>query len=112
MALANEIKPYGITVCAVQPGDIASGFTAAREKTIVGDDEYGGRISKSVKVMEHDEQNGMSPDTAGAYIAKIALKKKVKPLYAIGFVYKLFTVIMKVLPCRLSNWMLGLIYGG
>jgi len=110
MALANEIRPYGVTVCAVQPGDIASGFTDARCKTVLGDEEYGGRISRSVQVMEHDERNGMSPDEAGAYIAKIALKKKVKPLYAIGFQYKAFAVIMKLLPCRLSNWILGLIY--
>ncbi len=110
MALANEIRPYGVSVCAIQPGDIASGFTAAREKTVIGDEEYGGRISRSVQVMEHDEQNGMSPDRAGAYIAKIALRKHVKPLYAIGGQYKLFAVIMKILPCRLSNWILGLIY--
>ena len=30
MALANELRPFGITVCAVQPGDIHTGFTAAR----------------------------------------------------------------------------------
>lgn len=112
LALSNEVRPYGISVCAIMPGDIASGFTAAREKTIAGDDEYEGRISRSVKVMEHDEQTGMSPETAGAYIARIALKKKVKPLYSIGFVYKLFTVLIRLLPCRLSNWILGLIYGG
>ncbi len=30
MALANELRPFGITVCAVMPGDIHTGFTAAR----------------------------------------------------------------------------------
>ena len=28
MALANELRPFGITVCAVMPGDIHTGFTA------------------------------------------------------------------------------------
>ena len=28
MALANEVKPFGIQVCCVQPGDIRTGFTA------------------------------------------------------------------------------------
>ena len=32
MALANELKPFGIGVCAVMPGDIRTGFTAARAK--------------------------------------------------------------------------------
>ena len=111
MALANEVRPFGISVCAVQPGDIASGFTDARNKSVQGDREYGGRISRSVRVMEKDERNGMSPDEAGAYIAGLALKKKVKPLYAVGAVYKLFCVIMRLLPCRFSNYLLYQIYG-
>ena len=110
MALANEVRPYGISVCAVMPGDIASGFTDARSKSIAGDREYGGRISRSVAVMEKDERNGMQPDTAGEYIAMIALKQKVKPLYAIGFTYKAFCVIMKLLPARFSNYLIGMIY--
>lgn len=28
MALANELRPFGVTVCAVMPGDIHTGFTA------------------------------------------------------------------------------------
>ena len=59
MALANEVKPFGIQVCCVQPGDIRTGFTAAREKNPEGDDIYGGRIARSVAGMERDEQNGM-----------------------------------------------------
>lgn len=72
MALANELRPFGITVCAVQPGDIHTGFTAARVKTMEGDDVYGGRIGRSVQRMEHDEQNGMDPAKAGAFIARVA----------------------------------------
>ena len=52
-ALANEVKPYGIHVTVVELGDICTGFTKARQKSILGDDEYGGRISRSVSQMEH-----------------------------------------------------------
>ena len=110
MALANEVRPYGISVCAVQPGDISSGFTDARAKSLEGDKEYTGRISRSVQVMEHDERTGMSPAAAGKYIAELALSRKLKPLTAIGFKYKFFCVLMRLLPCRLSNYIIGLIY--
>jgi len=110
MSLANEVRPYGISVCAVQPGDISSGFTDARNKSLDGDEEYGGRILRSVQVMEHDERTGMHPSQAGIYIAQTALRKNVKPLYAIGFKYKAFCVLMKLLPCRLSNYIIGMIY--
>lgn len=110
MSLANEVRPFGISVCAVQPGDIASGFTDARAKSFDGDTEYDGRILRSVKVMEHDERHGMQPSQAGRYISKTALRKRVKPLYAIGIKYKAFCVLMKLLPCALSNYIIGLIY--
>ncbi len=109
-ALANEIKPFGITVTAIQPGDITTGFTDAREKTAEGDDVYGGRISRSVAGMEKDELKGMKPDIAGRYIAKIALKKNVKPLYAIGATYKLLSVLCRVFPCRIRNYIVGMLY--
>ncbi|MBE6990145.1 MAG: SDR family oxidoreductase [Ruminococcaceae bacterium] len=110
MALANELRPFGVTVCAVQPGDIKTGFTAAREKVIEGDDVYGGRISRSVGRMEHDEQTGMDPSVAGHFIAGVAQKRTVKPLYTIGFSYKLFTFLVRILPSRTLNWLVGLLY--
>ena len=109
-ALANELRPYGVSVTVVQPGDIKTGFTAAREKSVAGDEAYGGRISKSVAKMEHDEQNGMDPAKAGAYIAKIAMKQHPKPVYTIGLGYKAICVLLKLLPSRLANWAIGKLY--
>lgn len=34
-ALANEVKPYGIHVTVVELGDICTGFTKARQKSIL-----------------------------------------------------------------------------
>jgi len=109
-ATANEIAPFGVTMCAVLPGDTTTKFTSSRKKSLDGDDVYGGRISRSVAVMEKDEMNGTDPKVTGAYIAKIAFKKKVKPYYCVGFTYKLFFVVMKLLPIGLSNKMIGSIY--
>ena len=109
-ALTNEVKPYGISVTTILPGDIATQFTQARNKSALGDNEYDGRISRSVTKMEQDERNGMSPVKAGAYIAKIARKKKVKPLYTIGFTYKCIFLLVKFLPCRIVNCLIGYLY--
>lgn len=109
-ALANELKPFGISVVAIQPGDICTEFTQARKKTFEGDDIYNGRISKSVAGMERDEQKGMSAEAAGDYISKISLKKNVKPIYAIGASYKLVCVLCKIFPCSFRNWVIGQLY--
>ena len=110
MALANEVRPFGITVCAVQPGDIKTGFTAARQKTQAGDDVYAGRISRSVAGMEHDEQTGMQPEAAGRFLRRVAMKTGRKPIYTIGGKYKFFCLLAKLLPKPTLNWLVGLIY--
>ena len=112
MALINEVRPYGISVCAVQPGDICTGFTGAREKSYAGDEIYSGRITGSVAVMEHDEQNGMKPEKAARLIATVASAGKVRPIYTIGFKYRLFCVLVKILPAGLVSYIVGRIYGG
>ena len=108
-ALDNEVKPYGIQVTVVELGDIHTGFTQARQKVIVGDREYGGRISRSVSQMEKDEQNGANPEVIGAYIAKIA-EKKCKPICVAGAQYKFLSLLCKLLPCGIRGKIVGAIY--
>ena len=110
MALANEVSDFGITACAVLPGDIRTGFTGAREKCAVGDDVYGGRISRSVSKMEQDEQGGMPPEKAAKKIANIVLSHSKKPLYTIGFGYQCLTALIKLLPSGLVNRIIKLLY--
>lgn len=109
-AVRSEVGGFGISMCAIMPGDISSGFTAAREKSEAGSEIYGQRITKNVARMERDETEGMSPGDAGKFIARIAMKKKVKPEYAIGFQYKLFSVLARLLPCRLKSFVIGKMY--
>ena len=71
-----------------------------------------GRISRSVKRMEHDEETGMDPARPGAYIASVAMREgHHHPLYAIRFDYKFFTFLAKVLPARFLNWLIYCLYG-
>lgn len=110
MALANEVKPFGISVCCIQPGDIKTGFTDARKKSEKGDDIYRGKISKSVAGMERDEQSGMKPQTAGKFICRVATKRCVKPIYTIGAMYKTFCFLAKILPHRAVNFIVRMLY--
>ena len=110
MALMNEVRPYGVQVSVVMPGDICTGFTSARKKSAEGDAEYGGRIARSVSRMEHDEQNGMSPEAAAKVIAKAALRKRPKAFMSTGFVYSLLCTLAKVFPARFVQWVLYQMY--
>lgn len=110
MALSNEVRPFGISVCCIQPGDIKTGFTEARIKSEKGNDIYRGKISKSVAGMEHDEQSGMKPETAGRFIFKVATRKNVKPVYTIGLMYQAACVLSRILPYRVMNFIIRQLY--
>ncbi len=110
MAVANEVKPYGVSVCCVMPGDIHTGFTAARKKSVEGDEAYGGRIARSVARMEKDEIKGMSPVRAGCFVGQLALKKRVKPYNTLGLTYKGCVLLSKILPGPLIRFILGKMY--
>ena len=111
LALRNELRPFGIEAGSILPGDIKTGFTAARRKNEEGDDIYSGRISRSVHTMEKDEENGISAETAGRIVAEIATARTLKPQKVLGFSYKIAVVLLRLLPQRLSNWLVYQLYG-
>ena len=110
LALRNEVKPFGIKACAILPGDVKTGFTAARKKSCAGADVYGAAIDRAVAVMEHDEQNGMPPEQVAKAVLRAANAKNPKAFYTVGFQYQLFVLLAKLLPASLTNALVGMIY--
>ena len=110
LALRNEVKPFGIQVCAVMPGDVKTGFTAARKKSLAGEDVYGKALAHAVAVMEHDEQNGMPPACVANAIVRAANEKRPRALRTVGAQYRIFVFIAKILPATWTNALVGMIY--
>lgn len=111
MAAANEVRPWGIAVISVMPGDTRTGFTASRRKFEDGDGVYGGRITRSVQKMERDEEGGMTAQAAGQKIAKIALSRSRRPVQSLGLTYKACAMLAKFLPARAVRSLLAVLYG-
>lgn len=111
LALRNEVKPFGITLSAVMPGDVQTGFTDARLKNETGADVYGGVIEKAVAAMEKDERGGMRPEAVARLILRVAQKKNPKAWYIAGGKYKFFAFLIKILPATWANAIIGAMYG-
>ena len=78
--------------------------------TALGDNEYGGRISRSVSQMEKDELSGMPPEAVGTYITRIAQKNNCAPICVASVKYKILRFLCKILPCTLRAKIVGSIY--
>lgn len=110
LALRNELRPYPVRVCAVLPGDVKTGFTAARKKDGRGAGVYPA-LEKSVATMERDEQKGMPPEKIAKKIVALSEQRNPKPFSTVGGSYKLFLLLAKLLPARLLNFLVSKIYG-
>lgn len=110
-ALDIELKPYGFQVCTVLPGDIKTSFTQNRRKNRDESDRYRKRVIKSLKVMETDEQNGIDASDAGKVLGRLALRRSMPLHKVIGFKYKVFLLLKKILPTRVARFIVKLLYG-
>ena len=109
-SLNLELKPLGVKVLAVLPGDTKTSFTQARERSFEGEDIYGERIKRSVSKMEKDEQNGVPPIKVAKVIYKMAEKKHPKPYVIVGLDYKFLYLLTRLLPTRFVDFILYQMY--
>lgn len=71
-ALSMEVKPFGIDVVLIQPGDTKSNFTASREWTerAKASAVYGAVARHAIAVMEKSEQAGPPADKVARIVAR------------------------------------------
>ena len=109
LALANEVREFGITVSVMMPGDVSTGFTDSRAKSTAGEEVYT-HAAKAVSSMEKDERGGMQPIQMAKLFYHIATCHSPRPQYVGGFIYRVFCFLDNVLPKRFVNWIEGKMY--
>ena len=110
LALRMELKPFGVRVCSVMPGDTRTGFTAAREKAADPENIYGGRDARAVAVMERDEERGMSAEAVARTVVRAALAKRPRPFYVAGARYRFLVFAALFVPASLVNLVIRKLY--
>lgn len=101
----GELKPYGVYVSTILPGDVKTGFTDARIKGKIDSKT----VDKSMQKFEKYERNGMSPNKVARKMVKLADKKRPAPRTSVGAL-KLLIILQKILPIRLLDWLIRKIY--
>ena len=111
LALQNEVRPFGIRVGVLMPGDVQTGFTDARQKNADEQENLVYERAKSaVEAMEKDERNGMQPEQMARLFYRMATRRYL-PVYTVGGgMYKFFCFLDKILPKTLVNRIEGKLY--
>lgn len=110
-AVRNELYPHNITVCCVLPGDVKTGFTAARKKEVLGRDIYP-NAEGAFQQMEQDEIQGSAPERIAKKILKVAEKRNPTLYYTPDPLSKVQYMLERIAPTRLALFIVRKMYRG
>jgi len=105
-----EVRPFGVRVALIEPGDFRTGFTAQRRKASAAgrDSAYAERFGKALAVMERDESNGADPLAVAQLLERIINSRSPRARYKVGgFFQKLSVGLLRIiLPQKLFEYLL------
>jgi len=96
-ALRIEVKPFGIHVVLIEPGDFKTGFTKNRVRAegAVLASVYHQKLDATVALMENEERNGFPPIRLAALVEKIINNPNPKVRYTTGKLEQRFSTLYK-----------------
>lgn len=111
-ALRDEVRPFGLEVCVVLPGDTKTEFTQSRVfcQNSPPDSVYAGRLRRSIAKMEEDERSGMSAEKMARLISKRLRRSRLPFVYTPGAFYRLAVFLCRILPLRLVRAFVAFLY--
>ncbi|MEO9571998.1 MAG: SDR family oxidoreductase [Polaribacter sp.] len=101
-ATSMEVKPFGIKVVNVAPGDFATNIAAGRYHTPVFEHSaYKENYQKNLDLMDTHVDGGMNPIEMAKVVFKIINSKNPKIHYKVGGFMEKFSIVLKrILPDR------------
>jgi short-subunit dehydrogenase len=85
-ALRMEVRPFGIHVVLIEPGDTRTGFTANRRPTQASQaaSPYADYMQRCLAVIEHDEETGMSTEAVARLLERILRSRSPRLRYPVA----------------------------
>ena len=108
-SLRGEVRPYGIHVVLIEPGDFHTDLTANRRITALADSNspYFGKFNNALEVIESGETNGPTPERIAILLEQIINTSSPRLRYLTGpFLQRLAVTLKKVIPYSLFEWLM------
>lgn len=106
-ALRMEVKPFGINITNVAPGDFATNIASGRFHTPVKQSAYEIPYRNILKTMNEHVDNGRNPLAMAEAVYKIIQNPNPKIHYKVGLFMEKFSIVLKrILPDKVYERML------
>ena len=109
-ALRMELKPLGVSVSCVEPGDVATGFTSARVIAATAESVYADRARRSLAVVERGERTSRGPEAVARAVEKLVMRRHPPPRVATGHLGRTIAVFLRLVPYRVAQAVVARLY--
>jgi len=111
-ALRLELRGSGVQCGVIEPGDTATGFTAARTfaENRLSNQDSRRLCERALNAMMLDELHGKSPDTVAKTAVRMAARRRMPGRSVVCVDYKLLCLAARLLPRRMVEYILGKLY--
>jgi NAD(P)-dependent dehydrogenase (short-subunit alcohol dehydrogenase family) len=113
-SLRLELRPFGIRVVLLEPGDFSTQLSLKRRVAIESEtnDSYRKKFTEFKAVQEKDESKAPSPETVAVLVERVLRMSSPSLRYSVGMLEQRIVVPLKrILPQRLFEWTLCKILG-
>lgn len=96
-SLRMEVKPYGVQVTLIEPGDFRTRITTNRVIAAASSEasDYADRQRAAVEVIAKEEQNGADPRKLAVLLGAVIDRRRVGPHYLVGMYFQKMAVWAK-----------------
>jgi hypothetical protein len=103
-----EVKPFGINITNVAPGDFATNIASGRfHAPVIKDSAYESSYGATLKMMDEQVDSGNNPIEVAQAIFDIIETQNPKIHYKVGsFIQKFSIVLKRILPDKVYEKML------
>jgi NAD(P)-dependent dehydrogenase (short-subunit alcohol dehydrogenase family) len=110
-ALRMEVRPFGVQVCLVEPGDYATSFTANRRRSMASGSPYGDMLERALAITIRDEQanKDLSP-LARTVLRALDLPRPPLRLPTANLAQRLLMVLRPFVPDAWVEWVVEKLY--
>jgi len=106
LALYNEVRPFGIHVSLVEPGDIDTAFNDHTDFDVTEGSVYGEPIARCRRVIEEALPKSPGPERVARAIRRALTARRPRARYPVGPDAPPIVLARRLLPDRLSLWLL------
>lgn len=103
-ALRMELRPHGVAVTCVEPGDFATGFTAARTIVAPPDSRYRDAQERCLKAVVTQEQSGPSPEWVARIVEDLSRQARPPARRPVGPLARTMCLVLRLVPDRVREF--------